>query len=149
MYPYWRKTRVREVNVGETPSKDAYEKYTWNFDDNKNSPGWSADSSSIDNGVMKINTGDGRAILSLEDKNIDTANVTHVKIRMKNKGSANSVLTSIKTPFWDTASSKRTMHTQLTVQNMKDSDDYIDFYIPVGEYAEFWRGILDEMNISF
>lgn len=149
LYPYWRKTRVREVNVGETPSKDAYEKYTWNFDDNKNSPGWSADSSSIDNGVMKINTGDGRAILSLEDKNIDTANVTHVKIRMKNKGSANSVLTSIKTPFWDTASSKRTMHTQLTVQNMKDSDDYIDFYIPVGEYAEFWRGILDEMNISF
>lgn len=148
LYPYWRKTRVREVNVGETPSKDAYEKYTWNFDD-KNSPGWSADSSSIDNGVMKINTGDGRAILSLEDKNIDTANVTHVKIRMKNKGSANSVLTSIKTPFWDTASSKRTMHTQLTVQNMKDSDDYIDFYIPVGEYAEFWRGILDEMNISF
>lgn len=39
LYPYWRKTRVREVNVGETPSKDAYEKYTWNFDDNKNSPG--------------------------------------------------------------------------------------------------------------
>ena len=145
LYPYWRKTRVREVNVGETPSEGAYEKYIWNFDD-KNSPGWSADSSSIDNGVMKINTGDGRAILSLEDKNIDTANVTHVKIRMKNKGSANSVLTSIKTPFWDTAASKRTMHTQLTVQN---SDDYIDFYIPVGEYAEFWRGILDEMNIAF
>ena len=35
LYPYWRKTRVREVNVGETQSKDAYEKYTWNFDDKK------------------------------------------------------------------------------------------------------------------
>lgn len=149
-YPWWRKTRVREVNVGEKPASDSYEKYVWNFD-NPASLGWEAKNSVpavLEDGVWKL-TSDNNIIINLTDGDIDTADVTHIKIRMKNKGGGNAVSTSITTPFWNTAASNRTMHTELTVQNMNDTDDFVDFYIPVGIYTEFWRGILNGMEVIF
>lgn len=149
LYPWWRKTRVRERNVGAAPAQGTYEKYTWNFD-NANALGWNASvGSSLQNGVWKLTADGGRLMLNLTDSGIDTANVTHVKIRMKNKGGANTVYTDVKTDFWNTEAGKRTMHTELTWLYMNDGDDFTDVYIPVGEYPEFWKGILKDMTIAF
>lgn len=148
LYPYWREIKKREVDVGETPSQDAYEKYVWNFD-NSASPGWKTNNtapSKIENGVWKL-TSEKNIIIELVDKGVDTADVTHIKIRMKNKGSGYNVSTKLVTPFWDTGAQNRTMHTELKTVNMSDGDDFIDFYIPVGVYPEFWKGILDGLTI--
>lgn len=146
LYPWWRKTTVREVNVGESPADNAYEKYSWDFDD-PNDTGWevSAMSSAVENGILKL-TANRSFVLSLTDENVDTSNVTHIRLRIKNSGSGGDVSTSFTTEFWDTAAQNRTIHTELLTRN---SDSFTDFYIPVGEYPEFWRGILHGMNISF
>lgn len=145
LYPWQRKTTVREKNVGETPADNAYEKYKWDFDDEKNS-GWevSAMSSSVEDGVLKI-TANSSFVLSLTDDNIDTSDVTHIRLRIKNSGSGGDVSTSFQTEFWDTAAQNRTIHTELLTRN---SDSFTDLYIPVGEYTEFWRGLLHGMDIT-
>lgn len=145
-YPWWRTTHVREVNVGETPAPEAYEKYVWNFDD-KSSMGWQKINSALDDkvedGMWKLTTGNDIAI-KLTDSNIDTANVTHIRLRVRNKGGGYSVYTDLTTPFWNTTSTGRTIHTGMLNQY---TDEITEHYIPVGKYPEFWRGILDGMQI--
>lgn len=148
LYPYWRNPKKREENVGKVPAQNAYEKYVWNFD-NPASLGWVTKNTTIpklENGVWKL-TAENNVIIQLTDSGIDTEAVTHIKIRMKNKGGGNSVSTDFVTPFWNTSTTKRTIHSELTARHMQESDDFIEYYIPVGIYREFWRGILDGMTI--
>lgn len=145
-YPWWRTTYVREVNVGETPAPEAYEKYIWNFDD-ESSMGWakvnSALADKVEDGAWKLTTGNDVAI-KLTDSGIDTANVTHIRLRVRNKGGGYAVYTDFTTPFWNTDSTGRTIHTGMINQY---TDEITEHYIPVGKYPEFWRGILDGMQI--
>lgn len=147
-YPYWRNPKKRELNVGTVPAQDACEKYVWNFD-NPDALGWVTKNNTapkLENGVWKL-TAEDNVIIEMTDSDIDTADVTHIKLRLKNKGGGNNVSTKFVTPFWDTGATKRTIHTELKTLYMQESDDFTDFYIPVGMYQEFWRGILDSLTI--
>ena len=146
LYPWWRTTNVREVDVGETPAPEAYEKYLWKFDDAA-SMGWkkvnSALADKVEDGVWKLTTGTSVGV-KLTESGVDTANVTHVRLRVRNRGGGYAVNTSLTTPFWDTASAGRTIHTGMLNEY---TDEITEHYIPVGKYPEFWKGVLDGMQI--
>ena len=150
LYPAGRTTRVREKNVGETPAETAKSKYLWEFN-NSSDLGWKEMTTvpgTVDNGVWKLST-DGNAVIKLTDAGVDTSAVTHIRIRMKNKSSAYQISTDFKTKYWNTAQQNRTIHTYLWDRNKTDSDGFSDVYIPVGEYTEFWRGVLEELEFQF
>ncbi len=150
LYPSWRTTRVREKNVGETAADTAKAKYQWDFNDPANL-GWKEMTTipaATENGIWKLST-DGDATIKLTASGVDTAGITHVKIRLKNKSSAYQISTDLKTKFWDTAVQNRTLHTYIWNRNQSDGDGFTDVYIPVGEYQEFWRGVLNEFVLKF
>ncbi|MBQ7097679.1 MAG: glycoside hydrolase family 99-like domain-containing protein [Clostridia bacterium] len=145
-YPHNRNTLDREVDVGRVPDENAYEKYKWDFDDS-NKPGWKvtvANDSSITDGVLKMTAGGGQVQLSLTDSGIDTAEVTHIKLRVKNSGSCDNTKVQIATNF-------EKVHAGHAINNgiTPNMEDFTDYYISVGKYPAFWRGILESLTIDF
>lgn len=145
-YPWQRKTPLREINVGVEAAAEAYEKYKWDFGDPQNT-GWkaeTAESEAIENGVWKLTSANNLQI-ALADSGIDTADVTHIKLRLKNSGTGYSTTVRITTPFEETVNTSHGIHTGMA-QYM---EDFRDYYIPVGKYPLFWRGVLNSLTLSF
>ncbi len=148
-YPHWRKVSLREVNVGEKPAENSYEKYKWDFD-SEAEKGWKEETivpGVVSDGVWTLTTGRD-ALITLSDEGIDTSDVTHIRVRMKNNGTAYYSTTRITTPFDEYEDPTKAFNFAIPV-SMQNMTEFEDYYIPVGKYPEIWRGTLNSLSITF
>ncbi len=148
-YPYWRKVNLREVNVGEKPEENSIEKYKWSFDSDEKK-GWKEETTVpgvVSDGVWTLTTGKD-ALITLTDEGIDTSDVTHIRVRMKNNGTAHYSTMRITTPFDENEDPKKAFNFAIPV-SMQNMTEFEDYYLPVGKYPEIWRGTLNSLNFTF
>ena len=148
-YPHWREVNLREVNVGEKPAENSYEKYKWEFN-SEAEKGWKEETivpGVVSSGVWTLTAGRD-ALITLSDEGIDTSDVTHIRVRMKNNGTAYYSTTRITTPFDEYEDPAKAFNFAIPV-SMQNMTEFEDYYIPVGKYPEIWRGTLNSLSITF